>query len=181
MALRSFILTSFLLISASIGSAQTAGAKVGVINSEAFYDDKAGITKLVNGTKLVNDGFNTVRTELDTMNKRLQAVAAELENLRRQPTPDTRAIQAKSDEATQLQKDLNRKAEDAKTAYSKRESQVLNPIRTAIGQGLQEYAKTKGYTLIFDISKDQTGLLIAIGDQSADVTKDFIAFYNAKP
>jgi Skp family chaperone for outer membrane proteins len=130
---------------------------------------------------LVNDGFNTIRTELDTMNNRLKALAAEIENMRKQPSPDARAMQAKVDEAEQLQRSLNWKAEDAKTAYSKRESQVLNPIRTAIGQSLQEFAKAKGFALIFDAAKDQTGLLVAVGDQSVDVTKDFIAYYNAKP
>ena len=181
MTLRSIILTLFLLVFVGITGAQTAPTKVGIINSEAFYDEKAGITKLVNGTKTVNDGFNTVRTELDTMNKRLQTLAAEIESMRKQPNPNAQVAQAKADEAAQLQRNLSYKAEDAKTAYAKKESQVLNPIRAAIGQSLQEFAKAKGFALIFDAAKDQTGLLVAVGDQSVDVTKEFITYYNAKP
>jgi Skp family chaperone for outer membrane proteins len=181
MTQRSIFLTLFIFILAAIGEAQTAPTKVGIINSEAFYDEKAGITKLVTGTKTVNDGFITVRTELDTMNTRLKTLAAEIENMRKQPNPNAQVMQAKADEAAQLQRNLGYKAEDAKTAYAKKESQVLNPIRAAIGQSLQEFAKAKGYALIFDIAKDQTGLLVAVGDQSVDVTKDFITYYNAKP
>jgi hypothetical protein len=51
----------------------------------------------------------------------------------------------------------------------------------AIGTGLQDYAKQKGFSLIFDASKDDRGFLIAIGDDKVDVTKDFIAYYNARP
>jgi hypothetical protein len=50
-----------------------------------------------------------------------------------------------------------------------------------IGRAVNDYAKQKGFTVIFDIAKDDSGLLLAIGDEKIDVTKDFITFYNARP
>lgn len=51
-----------------------------------------------------------------------------------------------------------------------------------ISKALQEYAKQKGYAVIFDAAKlEDAGLIVGIGDEKVDVTKDFIAFYNTRP
>lgn len=182
MNFRSVIAVTFLFVlAAAAASAQQVPTKIGVVNSEAFYDEKAGITKLSAGVKNLNTIFGPIQSELETMNKRLQTLTVEIENLRKQPNPDLKVGQAKADEAEQLQRNLSRKTEDAKTQYARKESEILGPIRRTIGDGLQEFAKSKGYALIFDISKDQNGLLLVVGDQSVDVTKDFISFFNAKP
>jgi len=170
-----------LFISAGFAGAQTPASKVGIVDSGAFFDEKAGVTKLVAATKQLNDGFKITQTDLETLNKRLQTLAAEIDNLRKQPSPDQKVLQAKADEGEQLQRNVKYKTEDAKERYSREEARIVGPVMQAIGKGLQEYAKAKGFTLIFDISKDQNGFLVAIGDQTADVTKDFITFYNARP
>lgn len=171
----------FLFISAGVAAAQAPASKVGIVDSAGFFDEKAGVMKLVGAMKQLNDGFKITQNELDTLNKRLQTLATEIDTLRKQPTPDQRLLQTKADEGEQLQRNIKYKTEDAKERYAKEEARIVGPVMQAIGKGLQEYAKAKGFTLIFDISKDQNGLLVAIGDQTADVTKDFIAFYNARP
>jgi Skp family chaperone for outer membrane proteins len=181
MNIRSLFVFLMLLLSASIAAAQAAPSKVGIVDSGAFFDEKAGVTKLVAGMKLLNDGFKTTQTELDTLNKRLQTLATEIDALQKQPNPDQRLLQTKAAEGEQLQRNIKYKTEDAKERYAREEARIIGPIMQAIGKGLQEYAKAKGFTLIFDVSKDQNGFLVAIGDQAADVTKDFVAFYNAKP
>jgi hypothetical protein len=72
------------------------------------------------------------------------------------------------------------KAEDAKARYQTREQALLGPVTQDIYKALQEFSKQKGYSLIFDVAKDSTGMLAALGDEKVLVTKDFIAFYNAK-
>lgn len=181
MNIRNLLAIFILSISAGSAAAQTPSSKVGVVDSAAFFDEKAGVTKLVAATKQLNDGFKVTQTELDTLNKRLQTLATEIDSLRKQPNPDQKLLQAKADEGEQLQRNIKYKTEDAKERYSREEARIVGPAMQAIGKGLQEYAKSKGFTLIFDISKDQNGFLVAIGDQAADVTKDFITFYNAKP
>ena len=54
-------------------------------------------------------------------------------------------------------------------------------MNQAIGNALNEYGKQKGYSIIFDISRDTAGLIVSIPDEKIDITKDFIAFFNAKP
>ena len=120
------------------------------------------------------------------MNTKLQALAKEIQTLRDQAAGgkvpiDEKAAQAKVDEAEKLQRDIKFKSEDAKARYEKRQQAVIGPVMQDIGKALQEFAKQKGYMFIFDIAKDDQGFLVAIGDEKADVTKDFVIFYNARP
>lgn len=169
------------------GAAQPASPiKIGIINTFAFGDDKAGITKYINALKAINTEFTPTQTELDTMNTRLGNLAKEIQVFRDQATAgrvpiDEKTVQAKVDEAEKLQRDLKFKQEDAKARYEKRQQAVIGPVMQDIGKALQDFAKQKGFTLLLDIAKDEAGLVLAIGDDKIDVTKDFITFYNARP
>ncbi len=181
MYFRVLTLATATLLFSVISNAQAPSSRIGLVNSSDFGDEKTGITKYVNAVKALNTEFTPLQTELTTMNARLETLSSELVKLRGTPAETSAAAQAKVDEFMKLQRDIKFKSEEAKSKYERRQQAVLNPILQAIGTGLQDYAKQKGHTLIFDASKDQNGLLIAIGDQSVDVTKDFVTFYNAKP
>lgn len=169
------------------GGAQTAGpVKIGIINTFAFGDEKAGITKYINALKAINTEFTPTQTELDTMNTRLSNLAKEIQVFRDQASTgkvpiDEKTVQAKVDEAEKLQRDLKFKQEDAKARYEKRQQVVIGPVMQDIGKALQDFAKQKGFTLLLDIAKDEVGLVLAVGDEKIDVTKDFITYYNARP
>ncbi|MEQ1763715.1 MAG: OmpH family outer membrane protein [Pyrinomonadaceae bacterium] len=171
-----------LFITALCAYSQAPSTRIGLVNSVTFTDEKLGITKYVNANKILTGEFTAVENELKTMNIRLQTLGKEIDALNKvAAVTDPKVIQGKYDEAEKLQRDIKFKSEDAKSRYEKRQQQLLGPVVQAIGVGLQEYATQKGYALIFDVAKDENGLLIAVGDQSIDVTKDFITFYNAKP
>ena len=159
--------------------------KIAVINSYAFGDEKAGITKYVIALQSLKKEFSTVETELKNMGSRLDQLGREIqaaqEQVRRGVAVDEKSIQVKVDEAEKLQRELKFKQEDARAQFDRRQQGQMGPIMRDIGNGLREFAKLKGFTLIFDVSKDDTGFLIAVGDEKADVTKDFIAYYNARP
>ena len=76
---------------------------------------------------------------------------------------------------------IERKQEDGKTKYERRYAQVVAPVFNDIIKGLNEFAKAKGYAVILDGAKlEQEGILMGFDDKY-DVTKEFIAFYNARP
>lgn len=187
MLIRTLTLGLFFTACAVLAHAQSpVPSKVAIINSSAFLDEKGGITKVLEGVKKLNDEFKADEASLRTMSQRMQALEKEISDLRNLASRDRNLVdqktaQAKVDEANSLERDFNRKTEDTKTRYSRRQQEILGPIQQNILKSLQEFATEKGYTLIFDLAKDQAGLLIAIGDQSADVTKPFIAYFNAKP
>lgn len=178
--------TLYLVLTLCLFSAFAAGqtptpAKIGVINSYVFADEKAGITKYIAASKALSDEFLPLQNELNAISTRVQTLAKEVDGLRKVQVADKTVLEAKIEEGQKLERDFKFKSEDAKERYARRERLILGPVMEAIGKGLQDYAKQRGYTLIFDVAKDQNGLLVAIGDQTVDSTKDFIAFYNAKP
>lgn len=162
-----------------------AGGRIAVIDTLVFRDEKAGITKYVNALKSLNAEFAPVQTELQTLGTRIQTLDKEMTAMRdaqQKGMPvDARAFEAKRDEYDRLLRDYKFKEEDAKSRYERRFSAVTTPLNEAIGNAMNEYGKQKGYSIIFDISRDQSGLIVSIPDEKIDITKDFIAFYNAKP
>lgn len=176
----------FTLAFAAAASAQgPAGGRIAVIDTLVFRDEKAGITKYVNALKAVNAEFAPVQTELQTLGTRIQTLDKEMtamKDAQQKGTPvDARAFEAKRDEYDRLLRDYKFKEEDAKSRYERRFSAVTTPLNQAIGNALNEYGKQKGYSIIFDISRDTAGLIVSIPDEKIDITKDFIAFFNAKP
>jgi Skp family chaperone for outer membrane proteins len=95
---------------------------------------------------------------------------------------DQKTAAAKVEEYQTLELTIKRKQEDAKARAARREPAVMGPIRQEIGKALQDYATQKGYAMILDAAKlDGAGLILAFDAAKVDVTKDFIAFFNARP
>jgi Skp family chaperone for outer membrane proteins len=167
--------------------AQAAGpGRTYVINPFIFADEKAGITRYVGGLKQLNTEFMPVQNELAALAAKIEGIGKELKVLQEQAAGgkvpvDQSAARAKADEYERLQRELKFKQEDAKAKYDKRETVVMGPIRQEIGAALQEFGKKNGYWMIFDASKlDEIGAFLMI-DETADVTKPFIVFFNARP
>ncbi len=174
------------LMMTATAPAQSASTKIAVIQSYRFTDEKTGIMKFVAAFKQVDKEFEAVAKELDAMRTKYDGLVREITDLQAKVAKgtvpvDPKSIETKALEASQLDREIKFKAEDAKAKFERRQQEVLKPIQLDIGKAIGEYAKQKGFALIFDASKDEVGLLIAIGDEKVDVTTDFIAFYNARP
>ena len=167
--------------------AQTTASKIGLINTLAFDDEKAGITKYVAAMNSLDAEFKTVYTELQTLATKIQALQKEIAGYQdiinkggKIPIADA-DLQKKLEEYDKLGREYKFKEEDTKARIENRERIVMGPIRADIGNALQEFTKKNGFTVVFDISKlGNAGVLLGY-DDTADVTKQFIAFYNARP
>lgn len=177
-------LTAMFAASAFAQAAQPAApVKIAVINTQAF-DDKAGITKYVNAMNALETEFKPVQTELQGMVTRYQSMQEEIKKLQNPPANvpvNQSTLQTKVDEYGKLERDIKFKEEDAKARYNSRSATVLSPILQDIGKAMNDFAKQKGYVLILDIAKMASADLILALDEKADVTKEFITFYNARP
>ncbi len=184
----SLFVLAFLSISAFAQTAAQTG-KVYVIDTYAFADEKEGITKFVNASKQIDTEFQPRVKELQTIYDKMQALAKDAQKLKtdyenaggKSPiNPST--IQAKFDDLERMDIDFKRKQEDLKTSIDKRGQALLNPIRSDIFKVMQDFAKQKGYPIILDLAKmDEANIILAIGDDKVNVTKEFIIFYNARP
>lgn len=194
----SIIAVSFVLALASsvtafgqnpAGAATTPAGqgKIGLVNINMFADEKGGITRFKNALASLDPEFKPINDQLNTKRTRYQTLATEIQNLQK-PAPagvpaqnNQAAIQAKVDEAQNLEVEIKRLQEDGKTKYEKRYQQVVGPVFNDILKQMNEFAKARGYAMILDGAKlEEAGILMGF-DEKYDVTKEFIAFYNARP
>lgn len=171
-------------ISAQTG-VQAGGQKMGFLDTGAFYDDKIGITRLVNAYKALNAELKPRNDELQTMATRIQTLEKELTDLQDKANKgvqiDRNAANAKSEEYEKLKREFKFKQDDFKAVYERRRVAVVGPVSQEIGAALNEFAKQKGFGVLMDVSKfEQAGALLFYSE-AADSTKEFIAFFNARP
>jgi len=153
--------------------------KMAVIYSDAFLDPKAGIAKFTTVLNKLNAEFKAPKDELTAMQNRGQALQDELTKLQQAPagTPiDQKTVQAKSDQLEQLKRDIQRKGEDATSAYNRRRQELFAPLQDEIGKALEAFAKSRNINAIIDGT--QVPLLYAA--DSIDITRAFITDFNSK-
>ena len=177
----------FLFVIASASFAQAVPAtKIGWIVTSDFGDEKGGITKFLNASKAVETEMKPRALELQTIQIKIKSISDDLAKMTGNPAVpvDQKAAAAKQEEGQRLQREYEFKQKEAQAAYEKRRAEVIGPITNNILQALQDYAKLKGYAVIIDVTAlgaaDQPSPVLVF-DPSADITKDFITYYNARP
>lgn len=174
---------------AQTGAQPAATGRIGLVNTFAFLEDKAGagITKLKNAMAVVDSEFKAVNDDLKTKGARYTTLATEIQNAQKQAQAnaavpiDPANIQAKIDEYQTLETTIKRIQEDAKAKYERRREQVVGPIYNDILKAMNDYARQKGYAIILDGARLEEAQILLGFDDKIDVTKDFIVFYNARP
>lgn len=154
-------------------------SKMAVIYSDLFLDQKAGIGKFNSVVTKLNGEFQKLKDEITALQQRAQTLEAEINKLREAPagTPiDQRSLQTKIDQLEQLKKDIQRKAEDAQSAYDRRREELFTPLQLEIAKALEVFAKARGINVIIDAAR--VPLLYAA--ESIDITKAFIQDFNSK-
>jgi Skp family chaperone for outer membrane proteins len=166
-------------------SAQTVapGRKIGIIDTRVFLSNKNGIKKYVDAINAVNTEFKAAAAELDAMALRVQNLEKELRALREQVQKGVQVnettVNAKIAEYEKLKLDYKFKIQDNDAKYNSRQVALVYPVQRDISLALQEFTKKNGFALLLDISKDRAGLFVSWNP--VDVTREFIAFYNARP
>ena len=149
-------------------------AKIALIDTGAFADEKQGIARMIATVKRVDTQFQTIRTELQGMRNRYEALVKEINDTKNLQDPS--ALAKKQEQAETLDKDIKRKAEDAQTNYQKAMRDALQPIQQDIYKAIEVFAKGRGITVIIDAS--QVPILYATPNM--DITAAFITDYNQR-
>jgi Skp family chaperone for outer membrane proteins len=180
----------FVFAMAAASFAQTVPVtKIGWIVTTDFGDEKGGITKYMNALKAIEAEFKPRTLELQTLQGKIKVIGDDIGKIQAacQNTAvpcDQKTAVAKQEEGQRLQRELEFKQKEAQAAFEKRRAEVMGPITTNIYQALQDYGKSKGYSVILDIAAlgvvDQPTPVLFL-DPAADITKDFITWYNARP
>ena len=153
-----------------------AEGKFAIIDTEAFGDQKDGIKRLVAAFQTVEREFKPRRDEIQGLRTRYEALVKEINDTK--SVADPKALSAKTDQASQLETEIKRKQEDGQKALDKRVQDLTGPVYQDIGNALQAYAKARGLSVVFDVSKMQ-GVVMVVND-GIDITNAFIAEYNQR-
>ncbi|CAN5857154.1 hypothetical protein BH18ACI4_BH18ACI4_08680 [soil metagenome] len=153
-----------------------ADGKIAIIDTEAFADPKTGITRLISAFEVVNREFKPRGDELQKLRAQYEQLGKDIEATR--TLEDQKARNAKIEQAEALKKDIERKTQDAQSAYQKRLREVTEPVYKEISPALQTFARQRGVNVIFDVSK--LGEVMFIINDSVDLTRAFITDYNQR-
>jgi Skp family chaperone for outer membrane proteins len=152
--------------------------KIAFVDTEAFADEKAGITRFVNAVLAVSREFKPKQDEMLALQTRIQQLAKDIDTLSKSTVVDPKSIQAKQEEGARLERELKYKKEDYDAVMPKRYREVVGPVSADIGKELDVFAAQRGITLVLDVSKLLPAILSAKNEM--DITVPFIAYYNAK-
>ncbi len=107
--------------------------------------------------------------EIDSETKDLQTKGATLTSADRE---------SRSKDIDTKKKQLDRDAEDARNDFQQQMQDLYQTLASKVYDVMQSYAEQQGYTLVLDISEQQSPVLFA--SNSTNITKQVIEAYNVK-
>jgi outer membrane protein len=176
------LLASGLFVPGLIAAAQTPAAPAAAPAGPA----KIAVIAFQVAVAKTNEGqrnFADVQKKFEPKQAQLKTLNDDIENLKKQlqaqgdklsPAEQT-AKTKKIDEET---KELQRSAEDARNDYQTAVGDMYNSLATKVYEVVESYAKQEGYTLVIDVSQQQSPVLYAA--DSTNITQAVIDGYNAK-
>jgi outer membrane protein len=151
--------------------AASAGAKVGIIHIQN------AIASTKDGQKAAADlqaKFEPTRTRLGKKQADLEADKSKLNQGANAMSADQKEkLMRDIDTKT---KSLNRDTEDAQAELDQETGKIMQELGQRIMAVLNKYAKEHGYSLIIDVSPQQTPVLYAANE--IDITGDIIKLYD---
>jgi outer membrane protein len=113
--------------------------------------------------------LKALNDEIDSLTKQLQTQGSALSDVER--AKRATAIDEKK-------KKLDRDAEDARNDFQQEMQDMYSGLASKVYDVLSSYAQQQGYTLVLDISQQQSPVLWA--NESTNITKAVIDAYNVK-
>jgi Skp family chaperone for outer membrane proteins len=164
--------------SANPANVAVPDAKIAFINTEAFPDEKTGINRFVSAMQILQREFKPKQDELLGLQARIRQIATDIENLNKAAIVSPTSIQAKQEEGERFQREFEYKQKDYEALSQRRYREVVGPVSTDIGKELDAFRKANGISIILDVTKLLPAILSA--REEMDITRPFIAYYNAK-
>jgi outer membrane protein len=158
---------------AASAPAAPAVTKVGIINIQAA---------IVNSNEGQRD-FESLQKKFDPKRQELEALNKEVEDLQKQfnTQGDKLSEEKRAEVLKQIdskKKVLQRNYEDANTDIQGQQNEIANRIGQKMVEVLDKFAKDNGYTLILDVSGQQSPVLWAAA--TVDITKPVVDAYNTQ-
>jgi outer membrane protein len=169
---RKILITGAVLLSSSIFAfAQQAPAKVGIINIQAAI---IGTKEGQAAAKDLEAKSSPKKRELEKLQADINGLKDKLGKLSSVGSEDQKnSLMREIDTKT---KSFNRQVEDAQAELDQEQGRLLNELGGKVLAVLDKYAKDNGYSLILDVSAQNTPVMFAAN--GIDVTQDVVALYD---
>lgn len=179
-----FILPAALLTVSAL--AQTGTAAAASSPAPGSTSARIGIINIQNAILMTNEGrrdfealqkkFEPTQTQLNSLNQEVENLKKQLQTQGEKLNDQSRADMVKNIESKQ--KVLQRQVEDARGEFEGQQNEIANRIGGKMLEVLDKYAKNNGYSVILDVSTQQSPVLWAA--QTTDVTQEIVNAYNAQ-
>ena len=126
-------------------------------------------------TQDVQEKYKPKKTQIDTLAQEVDSLKKQLQSAPATLSDDERATRLKNIDTKEKQ--LNRDAEDAQTAYNADLQEAYGKVAAKVSVTLKDYVAKNGYTLLLDVSNQQSNVMWAV--PSTDVTQAVVTAYNA--
>ncbi len=120
--------------------------------------------------------FDPRRQQLKTLSDEVDGLTKQLQS--QQATLSPAEQQSKATAIDNKKKQLDRDAQDAQNDFTQEMQDVYNSLASKVYDVMQAYAELHGYTLVLDVSAQQTPVLYA--STATNITKEIIDAYNVK-
>jgi outer membrane protein len=153
---------------------QAVPAKIALIEYEqaaaATNEGQRSLQELQKKYEPKKAQIDALAQEVDSLKKQLQSAPATLPDEER--ASRLRAIDVK-------EKQLNRDAEDAQTAYTADVQETLGKVAQKLGPVVIKYVQQNGYTMLLDNTGQQGGISVLWTLPGTDISQAVVEAYNA--
>jgi Skp family chaperone for outer membrane proteins len=122
----------------------------------------------------VQEKYKPKKTQIDTLAQEVDSLKKQLQSAPATLSDEERATRLRNIDTKEKQ--LNRDAEDAQTAYNADLQEAYGKIAAKVSVTLKNYVSQNGYTLLLDVSGQQSNVMWAT--PSTDVTQAVVTAYN---
>jgi len=123
----------------------------------------------------IQDKYKPKKDQIDALSKEVDSLKSQLQSAPATLSDEERATRLRNIDTKE--KELNRNAEDAQTAYNADLQEAYGKVAAKVSVTLKDYVSKNGYTLLLDVSGQQSNVMWA--NQSTDVTQAIVTAYNA--
>lgn len=120
--------------------------------------------------------FDPRRQQLKQMSDQIDAMTKQLQSQSSTMSPDQQQAQARA--IDEKKKQLDRDSQDAQSDFQQAMQDMYTGLASKVYDVMEAYAQKRGFTLVLDISQQQSPVLYA--STNSNITKEVIDAYNAK-
>lgn len=183
---RSFLLIASLASGLVVAAPAVAQAAASVSVPSAAQPAKIGVIAFQVAVAQTNEGqrdFSDLQKKFEPRRKQLEQEADAIHTLTKQLQSQAATLsdadqQSRARAIDEKKKTLDRDSQDAQSDFQQAMQDMYNGLASKVYDVMESYAKQKGYTLVLDISQQQSPVLYA--SDGTNITKAVIEAYNAK-